>query len=249
MFHMQSELLYLHTLRCINLILFQMNKNEIAQQDTNRRVSVVLLDFGVQVSSIPLLASSVPGFVQLTGNIDTLALEAKSISQKPGTNKQKLRADLQEECLSYGKTAMVYARSIKDEDGIVNILTVKHDILSLNDYNFALYGKYLVNYSVTHAEGLLNVGLTAEVNTELSLMVTAFDEHMEEPREDINKRKDLNMQLEKMIKESSDALADVFDGLVERFPTDDPFYIAYHSARIVNSPATRHKTDEDDSDE
>lgn len=223
-----------------------MNKQEIAQQDVNKRVCIVLNSYGEKVASIPFLASSAAEFILLTDSIDSMALDAKSISIKPGTTKQELRSDLQYACLRYGKTAMVYARSIEDQDAITNIVTIKSDISRLNDYNFSLYSKYLVNYSADNAEGLLTVGLTAEKHTALENLVNEYDGHIEEPREDINKRKDINNQIEQMIKDSSDALADVFDGLIETFPEDDPFYIAYQSARIVISPATRHRKDDDD---
>ena len=227
-----------------------MNKQDIAVQDVNKRVCVVLNEYREQVESIPLLTSSAAEFFVLKDKIDSVALDAKSVSQKPGSNKQKLRIEVQEECLSYGKIAMVYARKIEHDDAMANIVTVKSDLTQLNDYNFSLYSKYLVNYSAVNAEGLLNVGLTAERHIKLESLVSEYDEHMEEPKEDINRRKDLNQTLDQLIKASKDALADIFDGLIENFSHDDAFYIAYHSARIVTSPATRHKTDvDDDSDE
>lgn len=225
-----------------------MDKKLITYFERNTRCAELFADNPEKCNQSPLLLQSTTRFTNLNNSTNKKALEIKSIGRITKSTKFQSFESLVSICEKVGKLSLSYAKLSGDRDSETKIISSKTNLLRLRDYDFVLYAHWFLGYLESNKEALTNCGITEEMITKLKTETDHATELEQEPRNRINRRKNLHDEIEVGIKETTRILNDEIDNLMAIFPETDPFYIAYFTARTLIKPQTAHKT-EDDYDE
>lgn len=223
-----------------------MNKIYLAYQDANLRVRKVFDANPEEVAKNSSFATHAAEYGVLVGEITDLEVAAGEIVPTTASSKKQARAHLETVCLQHCKLMYVFAEESNNYQLMDFLKVNKSDYPVLRTADMSIYGLALLKNTTTYADHLVAVGIGEEQIVELTEANTVFMELMEDPREQINKRKDILTSIEEKVEQTKHMLDKVFDYLIESYPSDLQFVKDYKLARIVVDPATHHRTDDDD---
>ena len=226
-----------------------MDKNSIAYQDTFIRVNTVWKTYADDVAKNEALSTNVTKFGTLVVEINDLNVNIGVIPTVIAQPKHQARVELEDSCLTLSGLMHILAVQVND------LTLVEFLVLTISAYHkmrsaeVNQYAQALMVYIVKYQEQLSSVGIGDAQVTDFSEKTQTYSTNMEEPKETINKRKDLLVKMKKKVEEGKKMLDEIFDFMIKLYPSDSDFVIAYKSARVVVDPGTRHQTDDEPTDD
>lgn len=226
-----------------------MDKRSAALQDANLRICSVFKQYPEDLAKNETMAATAITFESQVDGISKLSVKIGAIPAVNATSKGEARTRLMEICLKVGALMHVLAGGVNDMTLQNFIILTGSSLRRLRSADMDIYAQALVQYVNQYTDKISSVGITETQVTILTNTSSEYNTLLEMPKEMVNKRKDLLGVMKKELGETTDIIETKFDLLIKGYDSNDPFAIAYKSARIVVDPITIHRKSEDDTTE
>ena len=224
-----------------------MNKTITARHNAFRQVQINLRDNQDRFAHIPAMGKMYTNLTNLIGETGELITKVGSFPSKTSGNKNLARTELVDTCLKAGNILKVYAFISKNENMSNFVDSIQNSyLLRMRDQELLTFSKNLKEIVTPLATELAEYGLSEEMSAELDTEITDFEKVLTEPRQLISERKTTNELIEENIDSIHSLLSNQIDPMMELFADDKEFYLSYKSARMIVDPASRKRSEEDE---
>lgn len=219
-----------------------MKKTVTAKQNANEQVVLLLTSNKKKISNIPVMSTQFTRLKKLVTDTNSLISQVGNIPSKTAGNKSQAKTSLVDASAKVSNILKVYAYATKNEN-LSNFIVTSGSMLTTRMRNLELlhYSKNLLERITSYGDSLVDYGMTDELKTELTSLISSYDSLMAEPRQLISSRKTTNELIDDNIDEISDLLSNEIDPMMELFIDDTEFYLSYKAARMIVDPASHKK--------